>query len=361
MIEIGARIDLPHPTGRVWRALTDPTLLARWYTEVEPAAGRPGRLLLYTAGLPGFDAAVDAEVTERREPDAITLRCQEAGRRTLLSCAVTPTAEGCRLTVHETLEHGSWPLEQRVRREQFYQQALTGRLPAILDWLAFQQVDLLRDQGPPTAEMPIVETPGDAAPPRRRRRTALVAALGGGMLVTGLATWVLLPSDPDRAAAPEPATVPPVATTAATSGPPRATPTARPTPGASRSSARPSRSASPTPSRTATPSPTPQAPLAARYETVATRIFGYTGEVVVDNAAGAAARDWTVVLTLPSGSTIGDVEGGEWQQDGRSVTITGPAVPAGGSQTVRFDVRDADPFVKAPEACAVADTPCAGL
>ncbi|MFG1847853.1 SRPBCC family protein [Micromonospora carbonacea] len=360
MIEIGARVDLPHPTGRVWRALTDPTLLARWYTEVEPAVGRPGRLLLYTAGLPGFDAAVDAEVTERREPDALALRCQEAGRRTLLSCAVTPTAEGCRLTVREALDHGPWPVEQRVRREQFYQQALTGRLPAILDWLAFQQVDLLRDQGPPTAEMPVVEAAGPAPRARRRRRAPLVAALGGGVLVTGLATWALLPSDPDRAAAPEPATVPPLATTAATSGPPRATPTARPTREAT-PSARPSRSAPPTPSRTPTAAPTPATPLAARYETVDTRFFGYTGEVVVDNAAGAAARDWTVVLTLPSGSTIDDVEGGEWEQDGRSVTITGPAVPPGGSQTVRFDVRDADPFVKAPEACAVADTPCAGL
>ncbi|MFC8848266.1 MULTISPECIES: hypothetical protein [unclassified Micromonospora] len=299
-------------------------------------------------------------MAEQREPEAIVLRCQEAGRRTLLSCDVTPTAEGCRLAVRESLEHGGWPVEQRVRREQFYQQALTGRLPAILDWLAFQQVDLLRDQGPPTAEMPIVGALGGTPPPARRRRTALVVALGGGVLVTGLTAWVLLPSSPDHAAAPDPATVPPVATTAATSGPPRATPSARPTRGATRSSARPSRSASPTPSRTLTPSPS-RAPLTARYATVATRLFGYTGEVVIDNPAGAAARDWTVVLTLPSGSTIGDVDGGDWRQDGRSVTITGPAVPAGGSQTVRFDVRDADPFVKAPEACAVADTPCAGL
>ncbi|TDC49010.1 SRPBCC domain-containing protein, partial [Micromonospora sp. KC207] len=224
MIEIGAQIDLSHPTGRVWRALTDPALLARWYTEVEPVAGRPGRLLLYTAGLPGFDAAVDAEVTERREPGALVLRCQEAARRTLLSCAITPTSEGCRLVVRERLEHGFWPVEQRARREQSYQQALTGRLPAILDWLAFQQVDLRRDQGPPTAEVPLVEALRDVtAPAGRWRRTALLAALGGGVLVTGLTAWVLLPSSPDRAAAPDPATMPPVATTAASSPPPRAT------------------------------------------------------------------------------------------------------------------------------------------
>ncbi len=64
-------------------------------------AGARDRLLLYTAGLPGFDAAVDAEVTERREPELLAMRCDEAGRRTRLTCAVTPTAEGCRLSVRE--------------------------------------------------------------------------------------------------------------------------------------------------------------------------------------------------------------------------------------------------------------------
>ncbi|MCX4472566.1 SRPBCC domain-containing protein [Micromonospora sp. NBC_01655] len=360
MIEIGAQIDLSHPADRVWRAVTEPGLLARWFAEAEAVTGRPGRLLLYTAGLPGFDAAVDAEVADRREPELIALRCHEAGRHTLLTCAITRTAEGCRLSVRETLERGAWPVEQRVRREQCYQQALTGRLPAILDWLAFQQVDLRRDDLAATAVLPVTEVSGDRPAPAGRRRIALVAGLGGAVLATGLAAWALLPGEPQRGAAPDPLPLPTGASaTPATSGPSRATPSARPTRTAPRSSARPGRTATAGPSRT--PGPSPSAALRARYETVSTRVFGYTGEVVVDNRAGAAARGWAVVVTLPPGSSVSDVNGADWRQDGQSVVFTGPAVPPRRSQTIRFEVRDADPLSKAPAGCTVDDDPCAGL
>lgn len=105
MIEIDTAVDLTHPADLVWRALTDRELVARWFTEVEAVAGARGRLLVCTAGLAGFDAAVDAEVTERREPELLALRCDEAGRRTRLTCTLTSTTEGCRLVVREVLEH----------------------------------------------------------------------------------------------------------------------------------------------------------------------------------------------------------------------------------------------------------------
>ncbi|MFF3869395.1 SRPBCC domain-containing protein [Micromonospora sp. NPDC001898] len=361
MIEIGAQIDLSHPADRVWHAVTDPGLLARWFTAAEAITGRPGRLLLYTAGLPGFDAAVDAEVTDRRKPELIALRCHEAGRRTLLTCVITPTAEGCRLSVREALEHGAWPVEQRVHREQCYQQALTGRLPAILDWLAFQQVDLRRDDFAATAVLPVTELPGDVPTPTGRR-IALFAVLSGAVLAAGLTAWALLPAEPQRRAAPDPLPLPTGSSAApATSGPSRATRSARPTRTAPRSSAGPSRTVTARPSRTPTPSPSPTAALSARYETVSTRVFGYTGEVVVDNRAGAAARGWTVVVTLPRGSSVRDVSGADWRQDGQTVVFTGSAVPPRRSQTIRFEIRDADPLTKEPAGCTVDDDPCAGL
>ncbi|WP_229402375.1 SRPBCC family protein [Micromonospora okii] len=372
MTEIGAQVELSHPADRVWRALTDRELLARWFTEAEPVPGRPGQLLLYTAGLPGFDSAVDAEVTGRWEPESLVLRCHEAGRRTVLTCAVTPTAEGCRLAVRETLEHGAWPVEQRVRREESYRQALTGRLPAILDWLAFQQVDLGGHDLTATAEIPVTELGAAPAANRRSRRTALVAVLGGGALATGLAAWALLPAGSEHAAAPAPTTPPaPSAVAVGTSGPARTAPSARPTPTATRS-ARPSRAPSPSsspsatpsasPSRTPSPTPSPTPALRARYETVTTRFFGYAGEVVVDNPAGTDARDWRLVVTLARGAAVVDADGAQWRQDGRSVTFTGPAVPGGRSRTIRFEVRGGDHrAAKAPEGCAVDDRPCAGL
>ncbi|MEU4782575.1 SRPBCC family protein [Micromonospora sp. NPDC023633] len=364
MTEIDVQVDLFHPADRVWRALTDRALLARWFTEVEPMAGARGRLLLFTAGLPGFDAAVDAEVTERREPELIALRCLEGGRRSRLACAVAPTTEGCRLSVREVLEHGSWSDEQRERREESYRQALTGRLPAILDWLAFRQVDLRRGEAGMTAEMPVTEAVGDE-PTRagRRRWPLLVAALAGVVLAAGAAVWAVLPAEPDPVAGPESATSPTATTTASRTA--RPTPSARPTRSATPAPSRPSRTPSATPSATPSRTPTSSAPSApavtARYETVSTRLLGYTGEVVVDNPGSAVVNGWRVVVTLAEGGTLTDVSGAEWRQDGQVVTFTGPPVPAGRSRSFTFAVRDVDQLTRAPEDCSLGDDPCAGL
>ncbi|MEU5941029.1 SRPBCC domain-containing protein [Micromonospora sp. NPDC047548] len=360
MIEIGAQVDLSHPSDRVWHALTNPHLLSRWFTEAEVATQAPKRLLLHTAGLPGFHAAVNAEVTDRRAPELLVLHCQEGDRRTRLTCAVTPTPEGCRLSVQETMEHGAWPAEDRDSRERYYQQTLTGRLPALLDWLAFQQVDLRRGEDPPTAELPAIAAGHAPAPTGHRRRQVLVAALTGTALATGAAVWALLPDDPDRAAGPDPLPAPPTA--AATVSPaPRATPSSRATPTAAASTARPSRTPTATPSRTPTPVAPATSAVTARYQTTGTRIFGYSGEVVLDNPAGPAAKDWTVVVTLSEGGTVASASGAKWRQDGQAVTFTGPPVPAGRSQTITFDVRDPDPLTKAPEGCTIGDDPCTGL
>ncbi|GAB3957321.1 hypothetical protein GCM10027614_72470 [Micromonospora vulcania] len=81
---------------------------------------------------------------------------------------------------------------------------------------------------------------------------------------------------------------------------------------------------------------------------------------MVDNP-GTAPAAWTVVVTLAEGSSIDDVDDAEWRQDGQQITFTGSAVPAGKSQTFRFDVRDSRPKAREPEGCTVGGSPCAGL
>ncbi|MGC5019276.1 SRPBCC family protein [Micromonospora sp. DT47] len=360
MIEIHAAADLSHPSDRVWHVLTNRGLLAHWFTDAEVVTGAPGRLLLRTAGLPGYDAAVEAEVTDRRAPELIALRCREGDRRTRLTCAITPTAGGCRLSVSEALERGTWSPEQRLGREQYYQQALTGRLPAILDWLAFQQVDLPAGGVATTAEFPVTEVSGDVITPvGRSRLLVLIAVLAGVVLAAGMAGWAVLPADPERTAGPDPVLPLPPAPTARSvpSHSPRATPS-RPKPTATTSIAAPSRSLTAKPSGTPTSNPPPAPPVAARYQTVSTRLLGYTGEVVVDNSASAAAQDWTVIVTLSQGGTVTNVSGADWRQDGQAVTFTGPA---GRPHTFRFDVRDPELLTNAPEGCTVDGNPCAGL
>ncbi|MGC4748251.1 cellulose binding domain-containing protein [Micromonospora sp. DT201] len=364
MIEIGAQVDLSHPPDRVWLALTDRGLLGRWFAEAETVQGVLDRLLLHTAGLPGFEANVEVEVTERQVPELLVLACDEAGRLSEVTCTVTATKQGCRLELREVTTHGAWSAEQHEPREEQLRQSLTVRLPAILDWLAFQQVDLRRGDGGLTAELPLVGLRGKGPARARRRRHQLAAMLGGVVVFGGVAAWAALPDEPNRSAAPSstPSLSPsPSGTLTSPTATRRATPSVRPSRTAASATARPSRSVSVQPSRPPTSAPPPSPRLTARYDTDSTRLFGYTGEVVVNNSAGVPVGDWSVVVTFAEGSTVDDVDGANWRQDGQAITFTGAAVPAGGSQTFRFDIRDNRPKARAPEGCTVGGKPCYGL
>ncbi|MCG5435682.1 SRPBCC family protein [Micromonospora foliorum] len=266
MIEIGAQVELSHPAERVWRALTDRELLGRWFAEAEMVEGVPDRMLLHTGGLPGFEADVEVEVTERQEPELLVLACDQAGRLSELTCTVTATKQGCRLELREVSTHGAWSAEQHEPREQQLRQALTVRLPAILDWLAFQQVDLRRADGGMTAELPLIGVRGGAGRNPRRRRT-VVAVVAGAVLVAGTAAWVTLPPDSKPAAAPAPtATASPTVTDGGTTAAPTATPSASPTRNTASDTTRPSRTTTEEASRTpASAAPQPHtAPRPAR-------------------------------------------------------------------------------------------------
>ncbi|MFC0033347.1 SRPBCC domain-containing protein [Micromonospora chaiyaphumensis] len=354
MIEIATEVDLSHPPARIWRALTEQALLAKWFAGSESVGDRT---LLRTAGLPGYDADTEVEVVELRAPERLVLRCREADRSTRLACDLTPIGHGSRLSVREVLEEGDWDADRRAEQ---HERAVTGRLPAILDWLAFQEVDLRRAEGGLTAELPVIPL----APPRGRtaRRRALL--LAGVLAVLGLAAgatvWATRPAPTTPAAQPASTPSAPLATSAASSGSPRATPS-RPTPSATRRSVAPTPTASASPTRTPSARPPAAAPLAASYETVSDRVFGYRGQVVVSNPGPAARPDWTVTVTLGDDATVGSVNGAEATQNGPVVTFTGAAVPAGGSATIRFDVRDPDLTATKPEGCAVDGAACAGL
>ncbi|MFJ8579894.1 cellulose binding domain-containing protein [Micromonospora sp. NPDC093277] len=362
MIEIGIEVDLFHPSETVWRALTEPPLLAKWFAENAPPEDRPERLLLRTAGLPGFDADLEATVVEQEAPQRYVLDCREGDRRTRLTCQIVPSGHGCRLSVHEVLVEGEWDAEPYARRSEHHQQAVTVRLPAILDWLAFQRVDLRRAEGGLTAELPVVRLLGDVRTRAGRRRRAGV--IGGGLaclaLAGGAAVWLSRPAPGVLEAAPQSTLQVPTVTNPT----PRST-SSRTAPTAARSSTTPSPSQSPSPSpspSTATPTRTPStpptqgSPLTARYQTISDRLFGYRGEVVVTNPGKAEKQGWTVVVTLASGATVNNTTGVEWRQDGQVVTFTGKTVPAQGSTTFRFDVRDTR--ARAPEGCTVDGAPC---
>ncbi len=136
------RIDvdefLPHPATRVWRALTDPDLLARWLmpNDFKPVVGH--RFTFRTDPVPegGFDGVVHCEVLalERERLLRIAWRGGPA-LDTTLTWTLVPEGTGTRLfLVHEGFDPDS-PFDQLARRSMGggWRSHVLRRLVEVLD------------------------------------------------------------------------------------------------------------------------------------------------------------------------------------------------------------------------------------
>ncbi len=94
--------DLRHPPEKVWRALTDPALLAEWLLPVVGFELAPGAAFSFrTDPHPGWDGTVACRLLEAEAPRRIryTWAVDAMGLDTVVTFALTPTASGTRLTV----------------------------------------------------------------------------------------------------------------------------------------------------------------------------------------------------------------------------------------------------------------------
>jgi uncharacterized protein YndB with AHSA1/START domain len=97
--------DYPHPVAKVWRALTDPALMALWMMRPEGFAPVVGtRFRLVAKPQPGWRGYVECEVLEAREPSM--LRYSWVGDETRPPMEVTytlvPREGGTRLVFEHT-------------------------------------------------------------------------------------------------------------------------------------------------------------------------------------------------------------------------------------------------------------------
>ncbi|MBZ0293942.1 MAG: SRPBCC domain-containing protein [Anaerolineae bacterium] len=95
---------LKHPPTRVWRALTEPEALARWFmsNDFQPVVGH--RFTLRTDPGPTFDGVLHGEVTLVDEPHrlAYTFRGGMMRYETLVTWTLTPQQDGTLLTLDHT-------------------------------------------------------------------------------------------------------------------------------------------------------------------------------------------------------------------------------------------------------------------
>ena len=102
------RFDLPHPPAKVWRALTEPALLAQWLmkTDLEPVSGKS--FTFRSDPTPWWDGIVNCEVLAVEPMKRIQYSWRSGsppeGLDTVVTWTLTPIPSGTRLE----LEHGGF-------------------------------------------------------------------------------------------------------------------------------------------------------------------------------------------------------------------------------------------------------------
>jgi uncharacterized protein YndB with AHSA1/START domain len=95
--------DLPHSPAKVWRALTDPALLAEWLLPVFGLELKPGAAFLFkTQAYPGWDGTVSCRIIEIDEPHKLSYAWTVPFLDTVVTFTLTPTASGTRLSLVQT-------------------------------------------------------------------------------------------------------------------------------------------------------------------------------------------------------------------------------------------------------------------
>lgn len=95
--------DLHHPPQKVWRALTDPVLLAQWLLPVVQLELIPGAAFTFQAPpQPGWDGVVNCRLLEIQAHSKLSYTWAVGNMDTVVTFTLTPTASGTRLSLQQS-------------------------------------------------------------------------------------------------------------------------------------------------------------------------------------------------------------------------------------------------------------------
>jgi uncharacterized protein YndB with AHSA1/START domain len=97
---IAFEFDLRHPPEKVWRALTDPVLLAEWLLPVLDHRLEPGAAFTFKAPpQPGWDGVVNCQFREIEAQRKLSWSWVVGDIDTVVTFTLTPTGGGTRLAL----------------------------------------------------------------------------------------------------------------------------------------------------------------------------------------------------------------------------------------------------------------------
>ncbi|RIH83447.1 Activator of Hsp90 ATPase -like protein [Calidithermus terrae] len=124
-------LDLLHPPEKVWRALTDPALLAEWLLPVVGFRLEPGAAFEFRAQpQPGWDGVVNCRLLEAEPHRKLSWRWVVGDIDTVVTFTLTPTATGTRLS----LVHSGFRPDQKqnLAGARYGWKAMSGKLADLL-------------------------------------------------------------------------------------------------------------------------------------------------------------------------------------------------------------------------------------
>jgi uncharacterized protein YndB with AHSA1/START domain len=138
---VNLELDLPHPPAKVWRALTEPELLAKWLTstDMQPILGKSFTFKMQVPpGATSWDGVVSCEVKEIDQLKRLQYSWRGGGIDTMVTWTLAATAKGGTLL---RLEQSGFRPDQGQAR--YFEGAKMGwqymagkRLPEVLAQLA---------------------------------------------------------------------------------------------------------------------------------------------------------------------------------------------------------------------------------
>jgi len=100
---ISFELDLPHAPEKVWRALTQPELLAQWLLPVTGLQLDPGAAFTFkTQAFPGWDGTVNCRLIEIEAQRKLSYSWAVPFLDTVVTFTLTPTPSGTRLAILQT-------------------------------------------------------------------------------------------------------------------------------------------------------------------------------------------------------------------------------------------------------------------
>jgi uncharacterized protein YndB with AHSA1/START domain len=124
--------NLSHPPNKVWRALTDPKLVAQWLLPVTNLKLETGASFKFNAPpQPGWDGTVNCEILDIEPDKRISWRWVVGELDTVVTFTLTPTASG---TLLHLVQSGFKPSQkQNFGGARYGWKLMGGRLLELLE------------------------------------------------------------------------------------------------------------------------------------------------------------------------------------------------------------------------------------